>query len=144
MEIKNKKELCNAIGEAIGITRLTVKDFVGEADSLEKAVELFERKMESLIKASTNDKEVIALRTIVYNYGIGKKYNTTYGIEYERLMGWIVKDYGEQPKDIKKLLNIRNLIMNVSSMDMMCVINGDKEFQVFKKDIEQRVGRKFA
>ncbi len=144
MEFKNKKELCDSLNQVVAITRLTVKDLIGEAKTLEEATVNFEKKVNSLIEQSTNLVIIKELRKVVYNSGMAKHFKSDYDTEYERLMGWIVSDYQGHSKSDKKLLNEHNLVMNVSSMDMHCVIGNRKDYMVFKKDLEQRVGKRFA
>ena len=140
MKFANKKELCDTLGKVIAITRSSVVELIGEATSLEEATKNLEVNIDKLIKEASCHSIIKALRGIVYK----NEFNKDYDVEYERLMGWIVSDYQGHSKSDKKLLNEHNLVMNVGSMDMFCVINNSHDYKVFKADLEKRVGKRFA
>lgn len=140
MKFENKKELCNTLNEIIAITRSSVNQLIGEATSLEEATKNLEENIDMIIKQNSSKEEKQALKGIVYKNEMGKDYDT----EYERLMGWIVSDYQGHSRSDKRLLTEHNLVMNVGSMDMFCVIRDNDDYRMFKQDLENRVGKRFA
>lgn len=144
MEFANKKELCEVLKTVMAITQYSMNDLIGEAKSLEEASENLDRKLTAIMKESTNFVIIKELRRIQYNNDSGKRLGKDYDTEYERLMRWIAKDYSDQPSSIKRKLNAHNLMLNVSSMDMFCVIKGNHDYRMFKHDIEQRTGKRYV